>query len=389
MNTQQLPSGIDSPAYVLEQDKFEKNLALIRSVAERSGANIILAFKAFAMWKTFNIVRSYVRESTASSLWEARMAYEEMGALAHTYSPVYKEEEMGELLRLSSHLTFNSLSQYHRFVDSRGNCPLLEKIDHPVSFGLRVNPGYSPVETELYNPCGAGTRFGIRREELGDHLPKGIEGLHVHALCEGRSQDLAHLLEAIETQFGNLLSQLKWINLGGGHLMTHKEYDVEHLIDTLLRFRERRPHLKVILEPGSAFAWQTGYLYSTVVDIVEDKGIKTAILDVSFTCHMPDCLEMPYKPTIRAAYQEAQPGKPTYRMGGCSCLAGDYIGDWSFDNPLKVGDRIIFEDMCHYTTVKTTMFNGVRHPSLYIKRPDDSYELLRCYTYEDYKSRMD
>ncbi len=380
---------IESPAYVLEQPLLERNLSLIHSVADRSGVDIILAFKAFAMWKVFPLVKRYVNESTASSLWEARLAFEEMGALAHSYSPTYKDNEMAEFLRMSSHLTFNSLSQFRRFVDADGNCPLSDGLDHKVSFGLRINPGFSPVETALYNPCGAGTRFGVRAKDLGGILPKGLDGFHCHALCEGRSEDLEKMLQQIELQFGPFLPLLKWLNLGGGHLMTHKDYNVDHLVCILQEFRSRYPHLHIILEPGSAFAWQAGYLRSKVVDVVEDSGVRTAILDVSFTCHMPDCLEMPYKPIIRGAYQEPVEGKPTYRMGGCSCLAGDYIGDWSFDKELEVGDDIVFEDMCHYTTVKTTMFNGVRHPSLYLRKTDGQYELLRRYNYEDYRDRMD
>lgn len=380
---------IESPAYVLDQSKLEGNLALIKEVSDRSGAEIILAFKAYSLWKTFPIIRKYVAYSTASSLWEARMAFEEMKNLAHTFSPIYRDEDMQEILKYSSHLTFNSLSQFNHFIDKDGHCKMAEGLDHKVSFGLRINPEYSPVETALYNPCSPGSRFGVMAQDLPDELPKGIEGFHCHVLCESGSAHLKKQLEAIENNFGKYLPSLKWLNLGGGHLMTREGYDIDLLILTLKEFRKKYPNLKIILEPGSAFGWQTGYLKSTILDIVENKGIKTAILDVSFTCHMPDCLEMPYKPVVRGAYQDPIEDKPTYRLGGCSCLAGDFIGDWSFDQPLQIGDTIIFEDMLHYTTVKTTMFNGVKHPSIYLINKEKEAILLKKYEYEDYKNRMD
>ncbi|HHT23079.1 MAG TPA: carboxynorspermidine decarboxylase [Bacteroidales bacterium] len=370
---------IPSPCYVLDEQAFRKNLALIKSVAERAEVEIILAFKAFAMWSAFPIVREYIKCSTASSLAEARLAFEEMGSPAHTYAPAYSEMEFPEIMRLSSHITFNSLSQFERFYP--------ETIGKNISCGIRINPEFSVVETDLYNPSVPGSRLGVVADLLGDKLPKGIEGLHVHMLCENNSYDLEKLLEVIDTKFSKHLSQVKWLNLGGGHLMTHKDYDVEHLIAVLKKFKANYPHLHIILEPGSAFAWQTGVLVSTVLDVVENRGIKTAMLDVSFACHMPDCLEMPYKPAITGA-TDAVEGKLTYRMGGNSCLAGDYFGDWSFEKELKVGDRVIFEDMIHYTMVKTTMFNGVSHPSIGIYTCDNEFKLIRKFGYEDYKNRM-
>lgn len=374
-------SQIPSPAYVLDEVRLRKNLELIRSVKERSGADIILAFKAFALWKAFPIVREYIQYSTASSLSEARLAFEEMGNLAHTYSPAYTDEEFPEIASLSSHITFNSIQQYER------RRPQIEAMDRHISCGLRVNPEYSEVETEIYNPCAPGSRLGIIIDKFGEDLPQGIEGFHCHALCESSSYDFEKLLNAFENKFAKFLPKLKWVNFGGGHLMTRKDYDVEHLIQTIQAFRSRYPWLKVILEPGSAFAWQTGELVSTVVDIVENHGIKTAILNVSFACHMPDCLEMPYKPAILGATDEVE-GKPTYRMGGNSCLSGDYVGSWSFDHELQIGERIVFMDMIHYTTVKTTMFNGVSHPSLYLWTKEGQPVLLRKFGYEDYKNRM-
>ena len=375
-------SQIPSPAYVVDEVRLRKNLSLIKSVKERSGADIILAFKAFALWKLFPIVREYIPYSTASSLSEARLAYEEMGNYAHTYSPAYTDEEFAEIASLSSHITFNSIQQYERRKAE------IEGFDRHISCGIRVNPEISQVETDLYNPCAPGSRLGVTVDQFGGKLPEGIEGFHCHALCESSSYEFEKLMQAFEEKFAQFLPQLKWVNFGGGHLMTRKDYDVEHLIKIVKEFRSRYPWLKVILEPGSAFAWQTGELVSTVVDIVENHGIKTAILNVSFACHMPDCLEMPYKPAILGATDEVE-GKPTYRMGGNSCLSGDFVGSWSFDHELQVGEKIVFMDMIHYTTVKTTLFNGVSHPSIVLWTQDDKMEVLRKFGYEDYKSRMD
>ncbi|MBR5695264.1 MAG: carboxynorspermidine decarboxylase [Paludibacteraceae bacterium] len=375
-------SQIPSPAYVVDEVRLRKNLSLIKSVKERSGADIILAFKAFALWKLFPIVREYIPYSTASSLSEARLAYEEMGNYAHTYSPAYTDEEFAEIASLSSHITFNSIQQYERRKAE------IEGFDRHISCGIRVNPEISQVETDLYNPCAPGSRLGVTVDQFGGKLPEGIEGFHCHALCESSSHEFEKLMQAFEEKFAAFLPQLKWVNFGGGHLMTRKDYDVEHLIQIVKGFRNRYPWLKVIIEPGSAFAWQTGELVSTVVDIVENHGIKTAILNVSFACHMPDCLEMPYKPAILGATDEVQ-GKPTYRMGGNSCLSGDFVGSWSFDHELQVGEKIVFMDMIHYTTVKTTLFNGVSHPSIVLWTQDDKMEVLRKFGYEDYKSRMD
>lgn len=378
MNINSLPY----PAYIFEEKLLRKNLQLIRSVEERANVRIILAFKAFALWKTFPIIKEYIRYSTASSAWEAQLAAGEMGNKAHTYAPAYTEQDFPVIKACSSHITFNSLNQFNRFYKETLDNPT------PISCGLRINPEYSEVEVDLYNPSAPGSRLGITREEFGNELPEGIEGLHFHTLCESTSYALENVLKHVEEKFGEFLPKIKWLNMGGGHLMTRKDYDVEHLISLLLNFKKKYPNLEIILEPGSAFVWQTGFLLSSVVDIVQNHGIKTAILDVSFTCHMPDCLEMPYKPVVRNAYQEAVPGKPTYRLGGNSCLSGDFIGDWSFDEELKIGDKIIFEDMIHYTIVKTTMFNGIYHPELCILKESGSCETFRRFTYEDYKNRM-
>lgn len=375
-----------TPMYIIEEKKLRRNLQLIADVAKAADVEIILAFKAFALWKTFPIFREYISSTTASSLSEARLALEEFGSKAHTYSPAYTDDEFDEIVRCSSHLTFNSLSQYERFRD---------RVVGKASIGLRVNPEYSEVGTMLYNPCAPGTRFGVTSENLPETLPQDIEGFHCHCHCESGPDVLERTLVHIEEKFSRWFPQLKWLNLGGGHLMTRKDYDTSHLINILKGLHERYPWLKIILEPGSAFAWQTGPLVSHVVDVVEDKGIKTAILDVSFTCHMPDCLEMPYFPDVRGAEHVDETShlllltSHLYRLGGNSCLSGDFMASWRFDHELQVGEEVIFEDMIHYTTVKTNTFNGITHPSIAMLHEDGKLEILRQFGYEDYRNRMD
>ena len=377
----------NTPIYIIEEERLRRNLQTISDVARRTDTEWILAFKAFALWKTFPVFREYIRSTTASSLSEARLALEEFGAKAHTYSPAYKDEEFDEIVRCSSHLTFNSLTQYERFHERAREC----------SVGLRVNPEYSEVGTMLYNPCAPGTRFGVTADKLPEQLPHDIRGFHCHCHCESGADVFERTLKHIEQKFAKWFPQLEWINFGGGHLVTRNDYDIELLVRLMQGFHARYPHLKVIFEPGSAFAWQTGPLVSSVVDIVEDKGIRTAILDVSFTCHMPDCLEMPYYPDVRGAEhideEEASQRSPKpahlYRLGGNSCLSGDFMGQWQFDHELQVGEQVVFEDMIHYTTVKTNTFNGITHPSIAMLHSDGTLELLRRFTYEDYRNRMD
>ncbi len=377
---------IETPYYIAYESKIEKNLSLIKHVSEESGAEIIMAFKANALWKSFDIFRRYGVKSTASSLNEMLLGNEELHQLCHTYCPVYTDRSFPEFLKGSDHITFNSIAQFEKFK------PQAEAFEtatgRHVSLGLRINPEISVIETDIYNPCAPGARFGVTIENMPEHLPSGIEGFHFHALCESTSYDLEKVLSQVESAFGKYLDGLKWINFGGGHLMTRKGYDTDHLISLIKGFKKRHPNLHVILEPGSAFTWRTGDLIASVLDIVENAGIKTAIVDVSFACHMPDCLEMPYKPAITEALPEVVADKPTYRIGGNSCLSGDFVGDWSFEQPLKPGDILTFEDMNHYTTVKTNMFNGIQHPALYLQRNDGTIQCLRCYTYEDYKNRM-
>ena len=367
-----------SPCYVLDERLLDANLAVIDRVRRESGAEVIVALKACAMWSIFPELARHSDGATASSAAEARLVFEEFGRPAHTYAPVYTDRNIDEILRCSDHITFNSVAQFERF----GQRALIRGI----SCGLRINPEYSPVGTDLYNPCVPGSRLGVTAGELRE-LPAGIEGLHFHVLCESRPAHLRLALEAVERRFGRLLDRVAWLNMGGGHLMTHAEYDCDELIALLREFRSRHPHLRLILEPGSAFTWRTGYLVSTVEDIVTNGGVHTAMLDVSFACHMPDCLEMPYKPAIVGAHDPAG-GEMRWRMGDTSCLAGDYCGDWAFDRAPQVGDRIVFEDMIHYTMVKTTMFNGVQHPAILIARRDGSVETVREFGYEDFKSRM-
>lgn len=374
-------SKIPSPCYVLDESLLRKNLEIISHVQREADVEIIMAFKGFAMWSVFPLVRQYIKGATASSPHEARLAVDEMKSLAHTYAPVYTDTDFREIMDCSSHITFNSVAQLKRFL------PGIKAYNRPISVGLRVNPEYSEVGTALYNPCSPGSRLGVLVEDLGDELPEGIDGLHFHALCESHAENLEQTLVEFEKRFAKFLPKVKWVNMGGGHLMTRNGYDIDHLIRLLKDFKNRYG-VHVILEPGAVFAWETGYLVSTVEDIVNNRGLKTAILDVSFTAHMPDCLEMPYKPRIIGSYFDPVEGKPTYRMGGNSCLSGDFVGDWSFDKELNVGDRIIFEDMIHYTMVKTSFFNGVQHPDIGIWTEQNEFKLVRRFGYEDYKRKL-
>ena len=377
---------IPTPFYIVYESRLRRNLELISRVKHEAGVNIIMAFKANALWRTFPIIKEYCTASTASSLNEMDLALDCLGNEVHSYCPAYTPLTINRYLEGSTHITFNSLNQWHRFKEDVIAHNTTEG-KHHVSPGVRVNPQCSVIETDIYNPALPGSRFGVTADIIGDKLPDGIEGMHFHALCESTSYDLEKVLEAFESQFGKYLPQVKWVNMGGGHLMTREGYDVEHLISLLKGFKNRYPWLEVILEPGSAFTWRTGDLITSVVDVVENQGVKTAIIDASFACHMPDCLEMPYQPKITESV-EVDSSLPTYRLGGNSCLSGDFIGDWSFEKPLEIGDRLTLEDMNHYTTVKTNMFNGIQHPAIVLCKSNDECEYLRQYTYEDYKSRM-
>lgn len=379
---------IETPYYIVYEERIRRNMEILSRVAKEGNVKIIMAFKANALWKTFPIIAEYFKASTASSLNEMRLSLEFLGNEVHSYCPVYTEKSFPQFLEGSTHITFNSLSQFNRFY------PQIEaynKANHEkkVSAGLRVNPHCSVIETDIYNPCVPGSRFGEKAENLKNGLPEGLEGLHFHALCESSSFDLEKVLNAFKAEYGHLLPHVKWLNMGGGHLMTRKDYDTDHLISLLKSLHEEYPHLELIMEPGSAFTWQTGDLVTEVLDVVEDAGIRTAIIDASFACHMPDCLEMPYKPNILESLPDDAEEGYTYRLGGNSCLSGDFTGDWKFKEPLKPGDKLTLLDMNHYTTVKTNMFNGIQHPSIWLDPIEGAPILLREFTYSDYRSRMD
>lgn len=373
--------ALPSPCFVLEERLLRRNLEKLKYVKDEAGITLILALKGYSLYPSFPMVRTYLDGATASSLNEARLCFEEMGTLAHVYAPIYLEREFEEMMGYATHLTFNTLHQWERFKHRLAEAP------HPISCGIRINPQYSEVETDLYNPCVPGSRLGITADVLGNTLPEGIEGLHFHSLCEKDSHTLERTLEHVEARFGHVLKQAKWLNMGGGHLITRADYDPDHLIELLKRFKARYD-LEIILEPGSAIGWQTGYLLATVEDVLDSQGIQVAMLDVSFAAHMPDTLEMPYKPRIHGVYQDPVEGKPTYRLGGTTCLAGDFMGDYSFDAPLQVGDRLVLDDMMHYTMVKTTTFNGVNLPSIGIWRENQSFDLLHTFGYESFKDRL-
>ena len=375
---------VPSPCFVLDETLLRINLEMLKLVQDEAGVEIICALKGYSMWSTFPLLGEYLSGATASSLNEARLIYEEMQVKSHTYCPVYLDEEFDEILSYSSYISFNSLSQFQRFF------PKIKTYHEPVSVGLRINPEYSEVETELYNPAIPGSRLGITAGELGDELPDGVDGLHFHVLCENDSFVLERTLAKVEEKFSNLIKKVKWFNMGGGHHITRKDYDVKHLVGLLKDFRGRYQNLEtVILEPGEAVGWQTGYLVSTIRDIIEKKDFKIAMLDVSFAAHMPDCLEMPYKPKILGATDPVD-GRQVYRLGGSTCLAGDFMGmgDYSFGNDPQIGDRVVFDDMIHYTMVKSTFFNGVKHPSIGMFTEDGRFVLLRNFTHEDYKKKL-
>ncbi|MGD1891410.1 MAG: carboxynorspermidine decarboxylase [Cyclobacteriaceae bacterium] len=371
---------VPSACFVLDEAKLKRNLQIMHYVQQESEAKIILALKGFAMFRTFPLIREYLQGTTDSSFHEARLGFEEFGDEVHTYCPAYFDDEFEEIMQYCNHLTFNSLNQWNRFKER------VQTASREISCGIRINPEYAEIETDLYNPCAIGTRLGITADQLGDTLPAGLDGIHFHTLCESDSHALERTLRVIEDRFGHLLHQAKWLNWGGGQLMTREGYDLEHLIRLIREFREKYG-VDIIMEPGSAVAWETGYLTATVEDIIDSRGINAVVLDISISAHMPDCIVMPYKPNVLGA-QDAQPDEPAYRLGGLTCLAGDYVGDYAFDRPLKIGDRIVFNDMMHYTMVKTTFFNGVRHPSLGIWHEDGTFELVNQVGYEAYREKL-
>lgn len=370
---------IPSPCYILKERVLVENLERITDIADQSGAEIILALKGFAMWSAFPIIKKHIKGATASSLHELKLCNEFMGCKSHTYIVAYKEDEIDEIIAGSSHISFNSLNQFHQFKN--------RTLAAGVSIGLRVNPEYSDVETELYNPASPTSRLGITFDQFENGLPSEVEGIHYHVHCESDSYALEKSLQTIVDGMGQNLLNLKWINVGGGHLMTKEDYNSDHLISTLKSFKDKY-NIHIIIEPGSAFAWQSGTLHTTVLDIIEQKEVKTAIIDASFTCHMPDCLEMPYRPKINNGFTDPSKGNFKYRLGGMSCLAGDFLEEYSFDMPLKIGDHIEFLDMMHYTMVKSNTFNGIQHPAIGIENNNGKFSLIRSFNYEDYKNRL-
>ena len=370
---------IPSPIYICEEELLENNLKLLKRVQDESGVKILLALKGFAMFSTFDLCRKYLKGCCASGLNEALLAKEKFGGEVHTYSPAFKPNEFEQISEISNHIVFNSFNQLQMYKD---------KIKAHNSLGLRINPEYSSVEVDLYNPCGTYSRLGITKIEFEKNKSdlELIDGLHFHALCEQNVDALEGALSNFEKNFSEYFDELKWVNFGGGHHITRDDYDVELLIKLLKEFKARYPHLEVYMEPGEAVGWQTGYLEASVLDIVHN-GMDIAILDTSAECHMPDTLAMPYRAEIRGA-GEAGEKKYTYRLGGNTCLAGDIIGDYSFDEDLKIGDKIILEDMIHYTMVKTTTFNGINLPSIGIKRKDGNIDIVKNYGVESYLDRL-
>ncbi len=389
----------ESPSWVIDLDGLEANLITLKSVADRSGCKVLIALKGFATWSTFGLVQKYLSGATSSAVHEAMLAREKIGKEVHAYAPAYSESDMASLVTLCDHLVFNSLSQWERF---RG---VIKGASRPVSCGLRVNPEHREVAVELYDPCAPRSRLGTTRDQIDRRLRDvglgnpswdhdqvrsavlgGLEGLHFHTLCELGSDALERTLSVVEAKFGDLIPKLKWVNFGGGHHITKPGYDVERLVRVIRGFRQRYPGVDVYLEPGEAVAIRTGVLVTTVLDIMDNQG-PVAILDTSATAHMPDILEMPYRPDVVGA---GLPGEfaHTYRLGGLTCLAGDVIGDYSFKTPLEVGQKLVFLDMSHYTMVKTSNFNGVRLPSVTLRHPDDRYEVVKRFEYEVYRDRL-
>ncbi|RXJ83867.1 carboxynorspermidine decarboxylase [Arcobacter sp. CECT 8985] len=370
-------NDLPSPSFVCEEKLLEQNLKLLKKIQDDADVNILLALKGFALHSTFDLCRKYLKGCCASGLHEAILAKQMFQKEVHTYSPAFKEEEFDEIVDISNHVVFNSFSQLER---------LQHKAIGKTSIGLRVNPEYSSVDVDLYNPCGTYSRLGITSKNFKEEKLENVDGLHFHALCEQNVDALEGALKNFEDKFGKYLSNMKWVNFGGGHHITRKDYDVQGLINLLKDFKSRYPHLEVYLEPGEAVGWQTGYLVATVLDIV-DNEMKIAILDTSAEAHMPDTLAMPYRPDIRNS-AIANEKKFTYRLGGNTCLAGDIIGDYSFDEPLEIGNKIILEDMIHYTMVKTTTFNGIKLPSIVIKKDNNCYQIVKNFGYNNYKERL-
>ncbi len=367
-------SSIPNPCFVLDEVLFEQNMTVLGKLEEQSGAQVLCALKGFSMWEVFPLMMNYLSGGTASSLNEARLIYDEMGKKAHSCFVVYDSKEFNEVQELSSHITFNSLTQFERFKN---------QLKENVNYALRVNPEFSNVSFNQYNPCVPGSRFGVTIEDLPEELPNQLSGLHFHTLCESSAEDFKEVLDVIELRFGNLLHSVKWVNFGGGHHITKKGYNIE-LLSHLLSNVRKKYNLQVYIEPGEAIGLNAGFLLSKVEDIVINQGEKTAILNVSFAAHMPDCLEMPYKPEV---IDETEVGH-SFTLGGNTCMSGDFVKGFQFSKELEIGQLLVFKDMAHYTFVKTSFFNGVKHPSLGIWTKNNEFRLLKEFTFDDFKYRL-
>ncbi len=381
---------VPTPSYVVDEQLLIHNLSILRSVMDRTGCEILLAQKAFAMYAVYPLIGKYLSGTTASSLFEARLGHEEMGKEVHIFSPAYKEEEFDELLSLCDHIVFNSIAQWNKFKDrvfeyNRVQEASDTKINRRVSCGLRINPEYSEIETDMYNPCFEGSRFGVTLKQLQGEDLTGLEGLHFHTMCQQNSDVLERTIKVVEEKFGKYLIGMKWLNFGGGHHITREDYDTDTLIRSINHMKDAYG-VQVYLEPGEAVALNTGWLVSSVLELMEN-GMQLAILDTSATCHMPDVLEMPYRPNIIGSGKSgAYPN--TYRLGGPTCLAGDVIGDYSFPEPLRIGDKLIFCDMAIYSMVKNNTFNGIKLPSIYLREEDGELKKIKEFGYEDFKGRL-
>lgn len=371
---------LPSPCYVVDEKLLTKNLELLKYVQDRTGCNIILALKGFSMFSTFPLVGKYLKGVTSSSLFEARLGYEEMGKQVHIFAPAYRDDEFDEIMKYCDHIVFNSFNQWDKFKDKVKNFK-----EKKIECGIRINPEYSEIETDIYNPCFKNSRLGTTLDNFNENDLQGIDGLHFHTMCEQNSDTLERTIKVVDEKFGKYLKNMKWLNFGGGHHITRSDYDVEKLIECIL-YMKNKYDLEIYLEPGEAVALNTGFLVSTVLDIVEN-GMEIGILDTSAACHMPDVLEMPYRPHIIGSGMPNE-RKYTYRFGGPTCLAGDIIGDYSFDEPLKVGDKLVFCDMAHYSMVKNNTFNGINLPSIVLYKEDGSVQIVKEFGYEDFKGRL-
>ena len=372
-------STLPTPSYLVDQRLLIKNLELLASVKERTGCKILLSQKAFSMFSVYPLIAKYLDGVTSSGVMEARLGYEEMGKEVHTYAPAFADHEMDDVIRYSDHIVFNSFHQWNKFKDK------VRSSGKQIECGLRLNPKYSEIDTDIYNPCFTGSRLGITPEQFQPDQLDGIDGLHFHTMCEQNSDTLERTLKVVDDTFGSYIKQMKWLNFGGGHHITRSDYDIETLI-RCIQFAQDTYGVQVYLEPGEAVALNTGYLVSTVLDTIEN-GMHLAILDTSAACHMPDVLEMPYRPHIIGAGVPNEKAY-TYRLGGPTCLAGDIIGDYSFDVPLKEGDKLIFCDMAHYTMVKNNTFNGMNLPSIALYSQENGLQIIKQFGYEDFKSRL-